>query len=72
LAPNAAHVHGLDISREMIRIANGKAQTQGVEEMKMRLISCIVLAAFGLDHRIVAIAAVDGRPAGQLDLRRRC
>lgn len=30
LAPHAAHVHGLDISPEMMRIARGKAEAQGV------------------------------------------
>ena len=30
LAPNAAAVHGLDLSREMIRIANEKTRAQGV------------------------------------------
>lgn len=30
LAPAAAHVHGLDVSSEMIRIANGKAAAQSV------------------------------------------
>jgi ubiquinone/menaquinone biosynthesis C-methylase UbiE len=29
LAPGAGHVHGLDLSSEMIRIANGKAAAQG-------------------------------------------
>lgn len=29
LAPNAAHVHGLDISCEMMRIARGKAEAEG-------------------------------------------
>ena len=33
LAPQAAHVHGLDISKEMVRIANGKASAQGVENV---------------------------------------
>lgn len=31
LAPRAAHVHGLDISSEMVRIARGKASDQGVD-----------------------------------------
>jgi arsenite methyltransferase len=30
LAPSAAHVHGLDLSSEMVRIANGKAAAQSV------------------------------------------
>lgn len=30
LAPDAARVHGLDVSREMLRIANSKAAQQGV------------------------------------------
>lgn len=33
LAPNAAHVHGLDLSSEMIRIANGKARDQEVSNV---------------------------------------
>ena len=33
LAGSAAHVHGLDISSEMMRIANGKAQAQGVDNV---------------------------------------
>ncbi len=30
LAPAAAHVHGLDVSTEMVRIANAKAHAEGV------------------------------------------
>jgi len=30
LAPDAGHVHGLDLSTEMVRIANGKADSQEV------------------------------------------
>lgn len=30
LAPSAAHVHGLDLSSDMLRIANGKARAQAV------------------------------------------
>ena len=33
LAPYAAHVYGLDVSREMLRIAKGKATTLGVENV---------------------------------------
>ena len=33
LAPSAAHVHGLDFSSEMIRIANGKAAAQNVRNV---------------------------------------
>lgn len=33
LAPHAAHVHGLDISPEMIRIARGKTAAQGVHNL---------------------------------------
>jgi ubiquinone/menaquinone biosynthesis C-methylase UbiE len=33
LAPAAAHVHGLDLSSEMIRIARGKATAQGVDNV---------------------------------------
>jgi ubiquinone/menaquinone biosynthesis C-methylase UbiE len=33
LAPSAAHVHGLDFSSEMIRIANGKAVAQNVRNV---------------------------------------
>lgn len=33
LAPSAAHVHGLDLSGEMIRIANDKARAQQVENV---------------------------------------
>ena len=33
LAPSAAHVHGLDISSEMVRIARDKAQTQGADNV---------------------------------------
>ena len=33
LAPSAAQVHGLDISKEMIRIANTKARDQGVDNV---------------------------------------
>lgn len=33
LAPSAAHVHGLDLSSEMIRIANGKARAQKVDNV---------------------------------------
>ena len=37
LAGSAAHVHGLDISSEMIRIANAKAQAQKVENVTFHL-----------------------------------
>jgi ubiquinone/menaquinone biosynthesis C-methylase UbiE len=33
LAESAAHVHGLDLSSEMIRIADGKAQAQAAENV---------------------------------------
>jgi ubiquinone/menaquinone biosynthesis C-methylase UbiE len=33
LAESAAHVHGLDLSSEMIRIADGKAQAQRIENV---------------------------------------
>lgn len=33
LAPHAARVHGLDLSDEMIRIASGKASTQGIDNV---------------------------------------
>lgn len=33
LAPHAAEVHGLDLSPEMIRIARGKAEAQGAENV---------------------------------------
>lgn len=33
LASSAARVHGLDVSREMVRIANGKAREQGVQNV---------------------------------------
>lgn len=33
LADSGAHVHGLDVSSEMIRIANDKAATQGVDNV---------------------------------------
>ncbi|HWB80927.1 MAG TPA: class I SAM-dependent methyltransferase [Nannocystaceae bacterium] len=33
LAPFAAHVHGLDVSSEMVRIANGKAAADGVHDV---------------------------------------
>jgi arsenite methyltransferase len=33
LAPGAGHVHGLDLSSEMVRIANGKAAAAGVENV---------------------------------------
>ncbi|MBW2687103.1 MAG: class I SAM-dependent methyltransferase [Deltaproteobacteria bacterium] len=33
MAGSAAHVHGLDLSSEMIRIANGKAQAQKVDNV---------------------------------------
>ena len=33
LAPSAAHVHGLDVSSEMIRIAEGKAREQRVDNV---------------------------------------
>lgn len=33
LAESAAHVHGLDLSSEMIRIANGKAEAQQVQNV---------------------------------------
>ncbi len=33
LADSAAHVHGLDLSSEMVRIANGKAEAEGVDNV---------------------------------------
>ncbi|WP_437580097.1 class I SAM-dependent methyltransferase [Sorangium sp. So ce887] len=33
LAPSAAHIHGLDLSSEMIRIANGKARAQQIDNV---------------------------------------
>jgi arsenite methyltransferase len=33
LAPHAAHVHGLDLSSEMMRIARGKALDQGIDNV---------------------------------------
>jgi arsenite methyltransferase len=33
LAPHAAHVHGLDVSGEMVRIATGKARAQAVDNV---------------------------------------
>jgi len=33
LAPHAKHVHGLDVSQEMTRIARGKAAAQGVDNV---------------------------------------
>jgi arsenite methyltransferase len=33
LAPSAGHVHGLDVSSEMVRIASGKAQAEQVENV---------------------------------------
>jgi 2-polyprenyl-3-methyl-5-hydroxy-6-metoxy-1,4-benzoquinol methylase len=33
LAPSAAHVHGLDVSSEMVRIARGKAQDQRIDNV---------------------------------------
>ena len=33
LAPHGGHVHGLDVSPEMTRIARGKATTQGVDNV---------------------------------------
>ena len=33
LAPSGAHVHGLDLSSEMIRIARGKAAAAGIENV---------------------------------------
>jgi arsenite methyltransferase len=37
LAPHAAHVHGLDLSREMIRIANEKARARDVDNVTFHL-----------------------------------
>jgi len=37
LAPNGRHVHGLDVSSEMIRIARGKAQSQGIENVSFHV-----------------------------------
>jgi ubiquinone/menaquinone biosynthesis C-methylase UbiE len=33
LAPHAAHVHGLDVSGAMVRLANDKARAQGVDNV---------------------------------------
>ncbi len=33
LAPSGAHIHGLDVSSEMVRIANGKAADQGQQNV---------------------------------------
>ncbi len=37
LAPNGAQIHGLDLSSEMIRIANHKAQTQNVSNVTFHI-----------------------------------
>jgi ubiquinone/menaquinone biosynthesis C-methylase UbiE len=37
LAPAAAHVHGLDLSREMLRIANEKARAQAIDNVTFHI-----------------------------------
>lgn len=37
LAPHARHVHGVDISTEMIRIARGKAASQGIPNVSFHV-----------------------------------
>ena len=53
LAPGAGHVHGLDLSREMIRIAKTKARDQAVDNVTFHVgafdDSFTVFAAGGLD-----------------------
>jgi arsenite methyltransferase len=37
LAPRAAHVHGLDVSSDMLRIANGKARAQAMSNVSFHV-----------------------------------
>lgn len=37
LAPSGAHIHGLDLSSEMIRIANGKARAQQIDNVTFHI-----------------------------------
>jgi ubiquinone/menaquinone biosynthesis C-methylase UbiE len=37
LAPCAAEIHGLDLSREMVRIASAKAQAQGIDNVAFHI-----------------------------------
>jgi ubiquinone/menaquinone biosynthesis C-methylase UbiE len=54
LAGSAAHVHGLDISSEMMRIANGKAQAQGVDNVTFHT------GAFDESFRVFGAESLDG------------
>lgn len=54
LAPCAGHVHGLDVSREMIRIASTKARDQAVENVTFHI------GAFDASFTAFADGALDG------------
>lgn len=54
LAPSAAHVHGLDASSEMIRIAQGKARDQHVDNVTFHV------GAFDDGFTAIADGSLDG------------
>jgi len=58
LAPSAGHVHGLDISPEMIRIARGKAEAAGADSVRFHV--------GPFDERFTAL------PDGSVDLLSAC
>lgn len=60
LAPFAAHVHGLDVSPEMIRIANEKARVEGIANVTFHV------GAFAATFNALAPASVDVIYAGSL------
>lgn len=54
LAPSAAQVHGLDLSSEMIRIARGKADTEGVTNVTFHV------GPFDTSFKELAPGSLDG------------
>ena len=54
LAGSAAEVHGLDLSSEMIRIANGKAEAQGVDNVTFHT------GTFDDSFRVFGAESLDG------------
>lgn len=60
LAPAAGHVHGLDVSPEMMRIARGKAEAQGVSNVTFHT------GAFDAGFTAIPDASLDGLSACSL------
>ena len=50
LSPGAGHIHALDVSAEMVRIANGKKQSQGVTNVTFHQGTLDTLTGFERGH----------------------